>query len=83
LLTTRLGHIRFGGKRLNKFTHWDLIKRVIWHINLEMRARKHLSAYYMTYKTFIYLVRKLEPFVKFEVTMFDRAPLELRKAISH
>jgi hypothetical protein len=49
--------------------------------NLEMRDKKKLSAYYMTYRTFIYLVRKLEPFVKFKVTMFDRAPLELRKAI--
>jgi len=46
-----------------------------------MRDKKKLSAYYMTYRTFIYLVRKLEPFVKFKVTMFDRAPLELRKAI--
>ncbi len=44
-------------------------------------GQKILSTYYMTYKTFIYLVRKLEPFVKFKVNMFDKATLKFRKAI--
>jgi hypothetical protein len=33
----------------------------------------------MTYGTFIYLVRELEPFVKFRATMFVKAPLKPRK----
>jgi hypothetical protein len=35
----------------------------------------------MTYETFMYLVRELEPFVKSRATMFVKAPFELRKAI--
>ncbi len=64
-------------KESKQFTHWDLIERVVWDTDLKMRDRKNLFSYYMTYKTFIYLARKLEPFIKFKVTMFDRAPLEL------
>jgi hypothetical protein len=35
----------------------------------------------MTYGTFIYLVRKLEPFVKFRAIMFVKAPFKPKKVI--
>jgi hypothetical protein len=35
----------------------------------------------MTYGSFMYLVEELGPFVKSRVTMFVKAPLELRKVI--
>jgi hypothetical protein len=66
---------------LGLFTHWDLIKGVVWHTNLEMKDQKYLFAYRMIHKTFMYLVGELEPFVKSKVTMFVKAPLKLRKAI--
>jgi hypothetical protein len=62
-------------------THWDLIKGVVWHTNLEMKDPKYLFAYRMIHRTFMYLVRELEPFVKSKVTMFVRAPLELKKLL--
>jgi len=46
-----------------------------------MRDRKHVSTYHMTYETFMYSVRELEPFVTFRATMFVRAPFKLRKDI--
>ncbi len=67
-------------KEPKQSTHWDLIE-VVWHNNLEMKDRKYLFAYCMTFWIFTYLVRKLEPFVKFRATMFIRAPLELKKTI--
>jgi hypothetical protein len=46
-----------------------------------MKDKKYLFKHRMTYGTFMYLVRKLEPFVKFKVIMFVRAPLKFIKAI--
>jgi hypothetical protein len=46
-----------------------------------MKDKKYLSAYYMTYGAFMYLVRELEPFVKSRATTFVKAPFELRKVI--
>jgi len=46
-----------------------------------MRAKKYLFAYRMIHRTFMYLVRELEPFVKSRAIMFVRATLELRKVI--
>jgi hypothetical protein len=70
----------FGGKESKQFTHWDLIKDV-WHTSLEMKDIKYLFAYCMTYGIFIYLVIKLEPFIKFRAIMFVKAPLIPRKVI--
>jgi hypothetical protein len=46
-----------------------------------MRDTKYLSTYRMNDKTFMYLVRELETFVKFRAIMFVRAPLEPIKVI--
>ncbi len=46
-----------------------------------MKDRKYLFEHCMTYGTFMYLVRKLEPFVKSKVIMFVRAPLKSIKVI--
>jgi hypothetical protein len=46
-----------------------------------MKDRKYLSTYHTTYGIFMYLVRKLKPFVKFKATLFTKAPLELKKTI--
>ncbi len=46
-----------------------------------MRDQKYLFAYRMIHETFMYLVRKLEPFVNSRAIMFVRAPLELKKTI--
>ncbi len=46
-----------------------------------MREIKSLFSYRMTYGTFMYLVRKLESFVKSKATMFLKTSLKLRKII--
>jgi hypothetical protein len=71
---------RIWWKKPKQSTHWDLIG-VVWHTNLEMKDRKYLSTHHTNYGTFMYLVRKLEPFIKSKVIMFVRALLESIKAI--
>ncbi len=66
---------------LRQSTHWDLIEGIVWLTNLEMKDRICLFTYSMTYGTFMYLVRKLESFVKSKATMFVKTPLKLRKTI--
>jgi hypothetical protein len=60
--------------------NWNLLSN-LGHTNLEMKDKKYLSAYHITYRAFMYLVRELEPFVKSRATMFVKAPFELRKVI--
>ncbi len=54
--TSKLSHIRFGGKKHKQSTHWDLIG-VVLHTILEMKDKKYLSTYPVTCGTFMYLVR--------------------------
>ncbi len=46
-----------------------------------MKDIKYLSAHFMTYGMFMYLVGKLKPFVKSKVIMFFKAPLKFIKTI--
>jgi hypothetical protein len=66
---------------VKRATDWDLTKGVAWHTKLEMSDKKYVSTYHMTYETFMYLVRKLEPFVKSRAIMFVKEPFEFRKVI--
>jgi len=47
---------RIWWKELKQSTHWDLIE-VVSHTILEMKDKKYVSPYHITYGTFMYLVR--------------------------
>jgi hypothetical protein len=47
---------RIWWKEPKQSTHWDLI-RIVWHTILEMKDKKYLSTYRITYGTFMFLVR--------------------------
>ena len=58
-----------------------MIEGLVWHTSPEMRDRKYLKAYCMSYASFMYLVSELEPYLQSSSIHFVRAPLEIRKAV--
>jgi hypothetical protein len=57
-------------KQLRQSIHWDLIKGIVWHTNLEMKDKKYLVMYHMTYGKFMCLIRELKPFIKSTAIIF-------------
>ena len=72
---------RVWWKEPRQSTQWDIIEGLVWHTSPEMRDRKYMEAYRMSYASFMYLVSELEPYLQSTSIHFVRAPLEIRKAV--
>ena len=72
---------RVWWKEPRQSTQWDIIEGLVWYTSPEMRDRKYLEAYCMSYASFMYLVSKLEPYLQSTSIHFVRTPLEIRKVV--
>jgi len=58
-----------------------MVEAIVWHTTLEMRNKKYLMYYRMTFDAFNVLVEELTPFLKSECLHPVRSPLKVRKIV--
>jgi hypothetical protein len=55
---------RFWWKEPRQYTHWELVETNVWHTTLEIRDRKFLLHYRMSFEAFNNLVLEFTPFLQ-------------------
>ncbi len=63
-------------------TQWEMVEAIVWHTTPEMKDKKYLMCYPMTFDAFNVLVEKLTLFLKFECLNLVRPQLEVKKLVA-
>ncbi len=69
-------------KGLQQSTHWDQVEANVWHTTLEMKHRKYIMYYMMTFDVFQKLVLELIPCLQSQCFDFVRPHLEIKKIVA-
>jgi hypothetical protein len=59
-----------------------MVKAIVWHTTLEIRDKKYLMYYQMSFDAFNVLVEKISLFLKFECLNLLRSQLEVKKIVA-
>ncbi len=71
----------FWWKEPRQYTHWDLVETNVWHTTPEIRDRKFLLHYRMSFEAFNNLVLELTPFLQSSCLNLIRPQLEIIKIV--
>jgi hypothetical protein len=72
----------FWWKEPKQCTHWDLVETIVWHTILEIRDRKFLLHYKVSFEAYNNLVLELTPFLQSSCLNCIKTQLEIKKIMA-